>query len=401
MPLVCEQVHLPTRSLMIVMMICHYDDTNSIGGLEKQARLLSRALRSSGHDVVVLASTRKLFRARWTDDDGIPVRYFWTYTTPQVSGRHLPAALLWAIQLLFWVFLNRSRISLLHCHQIRIQAFVAAIAAKLWKIPSILKSAVGGTGADIGAIGSRKYFGPAGRRFIIRNTDTFIAITATIRHDLLSYGVPDNRIRIVPNGIEFKQPRKTGAAPEVRARRGIFLGRLAPDKNPLQLAIAAVDVARADGFQVDFYGRGCFQAKLEATLRMAGNPAVAYKGWVTDPGSVLRNYGYVLLPSSAEGLSNAMIEAMANGVVPIAAKISGFVDHIVHGHNGFFFEGIDHSSLVHGLEMIAAISTDRWCAISSSAQDYAKSRFDLSAVCSEYLALYAGLASARRTVIRI
>ena len=176
---------------MIVMLICHYDDTNSMGGLEKQARLLSRVLRSSGYDVVVLASTRKLFRAGWTYDDGIPVRYFWTYTTPQVSGRHLPAALLWAIQLLIWIFLNRSKISVLHCHQIRIHAFVAAIASKLWKIPSILKSAVGGTGADISAIGSRKYFGPAGRRFIIRNTNVFIAITPTIRNDLLFYGVPE------------------------------------------------------------------------------------------------------------------------------------------------------------------------------------------------------------------
>ena len=124
------------------------DDTNSMGGLEKQARSLSRALWSSGHDVVVLASTRQLFRTGWTYDDGIPVRYFWTYTTPQVSGRHLPAALIWAIQLLIWIFLNRSKISVLHCHQIRIHAFVASISSKLWKIPSILKSAVGGTGAD-------------------------------------------------------------------------------------------------------------------------------------------------------------------------------------------------------------------------------------------------------------
>ena len=111
---------------MIVMMICHYDDTNPMGGLEKQARLLSRGLRSSGYNVVVLASTRELFRAGWTYDDGVPVRYFWTYTTPQVSGRHLPAALLWAIQILIWIFLNRSKVSVLHCHQIRIHAFIAA-----------------------------------------------------------------------------------------------------------------------------------------------------------------------------------------------------------------------------------------------------------------------------------
>ena len=385
---------------MIVMMICHSDDTNSNGGLEKQARLLARALRSKGQDVIVLASTRRLSRARWTDQGGIPVRYFWTYTTPQVSGRHLPAALLWAIQILLWIFLNRSRISLLHCHQIRIHAFVSAIARKLWKIPAVLKPAVGGAGADINAIGSRKYFGPPGRRFIIRNTDTFIATTDTIRNDLVAYGVPDDRIRMVPNGIELTDTSKTGAAPEIRARRGIFLGRLDPDKNPLLLAIAAGDVARADGFRVDFYGLGCLQEKLEATLRMARNPAVAYKGWVIDTSSVLRNYGYVLLPSSAEGLSNAMIEAMANGVVPIATRMSGFVDHIVPGHTGFFFDGIDRPSLVHGLRMISSLPTEQWCRISASVRDYARRRFDLGVVCSEYLALYASLSSKRRSGTR-
>ena len=189
-PPLCEQVDFGRRSFMIVMMICHYDDTNPMGGLEKQARLLSRGLRSSGYNVVVLASTRQFFRAGWTCDDGVPVRSFWTYTTPQVSGRHLPAALVWAIQILIWIFLNRSKVSVLHCHQIRIHAFIAATASRLWRIPSILRSAVGGTGADIRAIGSRKYFGPVGRRFIIRNTDVFIAITPAIKDDLLLYGVP-------------------------------------------------------------------------------------------------------------------------------------------------------------------------------------------------------------------
>lgn len=378
---------------MIVMMICHYDDTNPMGGLEKQARLLSRALRSNGDDVVVLASTRKLLRMGWTCDDGVPVRYFWTYTTPQVSGRHLPAALFWAMQLLIWIFLNRSKITLLHCHQIRIHAFVAAIASKLWRIPSVLKSGVGAAGADIGVIGSRKYFGSGGRQFIVRNTDIFIATTGTIRDDLLFYGVSDSRIRTVPNGTEFGRSFEAGAAPELRARRGIFLGRLAPDKNPVQLARAAAIVARADGLQIDFYGSGDLQEKLEATLRMADNQAVMYKGWVGDVDAVLRNYGYVLLPSSAEGLSNAMIEAMANGVVPVAARISGFRDHIVPGYNGFLFDGVDHFSLVRGLELVAAIPVERWRVISSSAREYARSRFDLDLVCRKYLRLYADLTS--------
>jgi hypothetical protein len=109
-----------------VMMICHYDDTNASGGLEAQARLLSRTLRSTGENVIVLGSTRRLSRARWSDDHGVPVRLFWTYASPQVSGRYLPASIIWAFQLLVWIALNRSKIEVLHCHQIRIHAFVSA-----------------------------------------------------------------------------------------------------------------------------------------------------------------------------------------------------------------------------------------------------------------------------------
>jgi glycosyltransferase involved in cell wall biosynthesis len=198
----------------------------------------------------------------------------------------------------------------------------------------------------------------------------------------------------VPNGVELKT-NESGAASEVRARRCISLARLAPDKNVLSLAIAAAEVAGGGDFHVDFYGRGCLQEELENTLRLASNPAVSYKGWVKDTSSVLPNYGYVLLPSKAEGLSNAMIEAMANGVVPIATRLSGFVDHIIPGQNGFFFESDNCDAIKRGLRMIAAIPTEEWNVLSSAARDYAKRCFDLRMVCSEYIALYLALTSTR------
>src|SRR5437879_2078575 len=104
----------------IVMMICHYDDTNPNGGLEKQARLLSHTLRAAGEDVVMLASTRNWSRAGWMDDLGVPVRFFWTYASPQISGRYLPAALIWAFQLFAWIVYHRAKIAVIHGHQIRI-----------------------------------------------------------------------------------------------------------------------------------------------------------------------------------------------------------------------------------------------------------------------------------------
>jgi len=379
---------------LVVMIICHYDDTNSSGGLEKQARLLSHSLRAAGENVVMLASTRKWSRAGWRDDHGVPVRFFWTYASPQISGRYLPAALIWAFQLLFWIVCHHPRISLIHGHQIRIHAFVAAFARKLFGIPAILKSGTGGAGADIRAIGSRKYLGSPGRNFIIRNTDCFIATTKSVEDDLLAFSVPGKNIRLIPNGLAMTAPL-AGAAPQLRARRALFLGRLARDKNAPALAQAAAKVAHKDSLIVHFYGRGSELEQLEAIIANSGNPAVAYRGFVSDTEIILLEYGYLLLPSSAEGLSNAMLEAMSQGVVPIATRVSGCIDHITPGVTGFFFDGTDQASLIRGLKVTEELSVEQWRAMSNSARAYARQRFDLSELTKSYKELYTELTHSR------
>tara|TARA_R110002124_G_scaffold93182_4_gene236724 strand:+ start:837 stop:1973 length:1137 start_codon:yes stop_codon:yes gene_type:complete len=372
------------------MMICHYDDTNSSGGLDKQARLLSRTLRAAGEDVVMLASTRKWSRAGWVMDEGVRVRYFWTFNTPQIAGRHLPAALLWAAQLFVWIAWNRAAIDVLHCHQIRIHAFAAALARKLFTIPSILKSATGGAGADIITIGSHKYFGGSGRRFVIRHTDTFIATTQTVIDDLETYGVPSEKIALIPNGLELA-PLSVGKGSEYRSGRALFLGRLGPDKNTPALADAAAQVAGEGQLQVDFYGRGREQALLEETIERNGNKAVSYRGWTSDPTPVLLDYGYLLLASNAEGLSNSMIEAMSQGVVPVATRVSGCVDHITEGKTGFFFDGVNREALVTALEKIKTISENEWAELSANVSRYARERFDIGMISAAYRTLYARL----------
>lgn len=373
---------------MIVMMICHYDDTNSSGGLDKQARLLSRTMRAAGQEVVMLASTRKWARAGWTHDEGVPVRYFWTYASPQVSGRYLFAALIWAVQLMLWVFWNRRKISILHCHQIRIHAFVAAIASKFLSIPSVLKSATGGAGADIKAISSRKYFGLRGGRFIVKNATSFIATTHSIEEDLTAFGVPQQKICIIPNGLRLP-PHDQTTPDRARASRALFLSRLAPDKNAPVLALAALDWTAKNGCNVDFWGAGIMRKQLEAAIATGGEQSrVRFCGYAANPSEVLNQYGYLLLASNAEGLSNSMLEAMAHGVVPVTTKVSGCIDHIIPGVSGFFFDGVEQCSLLNGLRHLDQVTIEEWQAMSQRVKDYAYAHFDIDKVVDAYIKLY-------------
>lgn len=377
----------------VVHIVCHYDSTNSSGGLDKQARLLTRCLKTGGEPVIVLASTRKMSRAGWSADGEVPIRFFWTYHSPQISGRYFPAAIVWAAQLLAWVCKNRRRIAVIHIHQLRIHAFVAALARKLFGIPIILKSAVGGAGADIRVIGSRKYFGPPGRKFVAKAGDVFVATTASIREDLLRSGVPADRIKVIPNGVRLPNVEQDAAAPAAeRVRRCVFLGRLAPDKNPVALARAAAKIAN-ENFIVDFYGAGRLQEKLQAAILESGNPWISYRGFVADPGQILPHYGWLLLPSSGEGLSNAMIEAMAHGVVPVTTRVSGCIDHIEDGTSGFFFSGITLDALGEALTKLTHVSAEQWSAMSNRVASHAFQAFDIGAVAATYRKLYAELSS--------
>ena len=387
-----ERAHREQDVPVIAMIVCHFDDTNPIGGLEKQTKLLSQELRRRGKNVVILSSTRKMERARWSSDDGVDVRLFWTYASPQISGRYLPAALLWALQLLIWVVLNRRRIALIHCHQIRIHAFVAAFASKLFAIPSVLKSATGGSGADIVAIGSRKYFGDRGRRFLTRHASRFIATTNSIGDDLQQHQVNPEKIVVIPNGVVPASATTAPApTPPDRFRRCLFLGRLASDKNPLPLAEAATVMMTRLGMSLDIYGEGDQRDALVRLLVQRPERGVAYLGHVDEPASILPSYGWLILPSDAEGLSNAMIEAMMQGVVPLATRVSGCIDHIVPGRTGYFLEGVDTGSIAGGIEAIARVGKDQWTEMSERVKAYAAATFTMEAVGARYEALYRDL----------
>jgi glycosyltransferase involved in cell wall biosynthesis len=231
-----------------------------------------------------------------------------------------------------------------------------------------------------------------GRRFIVRNTDRFVATTNSIVEDLLHYDVDRSKVVVIPNGLRLP-PLMSGEHPPHRARKALFLGRMAADKNPLALARAALDVAMVRGVSVDFWGRGDLQSELQNVIAAAGQQAnVRYCGFTDDPGSLLGQYGFLLIASAAEGLSNSMLEAMAHGVVPVATRVSGCIDHIIPGVTGFYLEGTDHDSLVTGLKQVAEVQFEDWLAMSQNVQTYAYERFDMQNVVQSYLALYADLA---------
>jgi glycosyltransferase involved in cell wall biosynthesis len=86
-----------------------------------------------------------------------------------------------------------------------------------------------------------------------------------------------------------------------------------------------------------------------------------------------------------------MIEAMLHGVVPVATRVSGCVDHIAAGVSGFFLDGVDDRALQAGLTRILATDIETWKMMSRNARAHAAAQFDIQHVAGRYQTLYRGL----------
>ncbi len=101
------------------------------------------------------------------------------------------------------------------------------------------------------------------------------------------------------------------------------------------LNVLARDRWRDRPLDVDFYGEGPMERGLQAMARYLGLSNVRFHGQVPDITAVWRDHHALLLPSRAEGLALAQVEAMRCGRPPIVADAGGARELIDDGIEGF------------------------------------------------------------------
>ncbi len=113
-----------------------------------------------------------------------------------------------------------------------------------------------------------------------------------------------------------------------RARRLVSTSQLNPDKGHADLFRALARLA-AEGldFRLDMAGEGSAAADLRAlaeALGIAGR--LTFHGFAASVRPVLRAAEVFVLPSRSEGLPNTLLEAMAEGLAPVARAVGGVAE---------------------------------------------------------------------------
>ena len=158
----------------------------------------------------------------------------------------------------------------------------------------------------------------------LANCDGVIIFSAAQRVMLRELGVPDRVIRVIPNGVDIDKysPGASDRLAVFDAQRIFsYVGRIDPEKNVDELLAAFVASSPPPGLKLVVVGGGAEKRRLERRHR--GDPVV-FTGTITDEAeriAVLRASDAFFLPSDVEGLSLAMLEAMACGVATVATDV--------------------------------------------------------------------------------
>lgn len=159
---------------------------------------------------------------------------------------------------------------------------------------------------------------------------------------------------ILPNSLNpaFIRPRFAGE----REKKIVSVGRMDANKNhEMQLRAFAALRNKYPEYELVIYGDGELRGYIEETARKLGiGERVFLPGVVPDVAARIERASLFLLTSYSEGVSNALIEALALGLPVIATDVpSGGTEELMeNGKNGLVIPAGDLAALTEAMDRL-------------------------------------------------
>ena len=360
------------------------------GGLQQQARRVALRMRRGSIPVTLVTHTREPMPRPRPQDRALPTRWL-----------RAPNQWAFAAELFRWLYRHRAAYDVVHVHGFGLESFAALAARAVTRKPVVIKPSTAGKGTKLDVYARLTRWLPFLPALVWRKVDAWVSISEQTRGDLLRLGVPSSRIADIPNGVNTEVFRP--ADPERRAQLRAMLGaepgdvvfctaaRLSPHKR-VDLVVRAflALLPRYPRARLWVLGHGEQYEELRALA--AGSPGgerVTFMGHVKPWGVIrcLQAADVFVLVSLWEGLSNALLEAMACGLAPVVTDVSGMADVVRHEVTGVVVPPDDQLAVE---EAFAALLDDprRREALGAAAAEFVVREYGLDTTVARLLALY-------------
>lgn len=254
-----------------------------------------------------------------------------------------------------WIRKNGHKFDVMHVLSIHHIGFMPAYwMIKIHGTPAYIKIQMSGAGFNSGSILS-KLFGLARHRIKVSNDiDGYIAISDTIRNNLIDASIHPDKIHFIPNGVNtgifkpvdlsFKSKIRKELSIEERFTVLYVGGR--SERKGTSLIVDACRLLHEKGYDFNLLIVGPDREDGNESLKISDiislcpqlEEKVILINFTPDVLKYYQSSDIFILPSRNEGMSNSLLEALSCGLPSIVTPVSGSKDLVVDGWNGFFID---------------------------------------------------------------
>lgn len=224
-----------------------------------------------------------------------------------------------------------------------------------------------------------------------------IAVSHIVRQELIEeIGIPARKVALIHNGIHLT----SAPAGDLTAKRHqlgllpddlvlVAVGRLAEIKNyRLLLEALARAIREAPTLKLIMVGDGPERSNLEATVaRLGVSERVHLLGERADVGDWLALGDVFVLPSYYEGISIALLEAMAAGLPAVVTRVGGNPEVVADRESGLLVDSGDTEGFARALVVMFREPPLRK-AMGQAARARVEKDFDLMKAVGRYEEIY-------------
>lgn len=334
-----------------------------VGGYERAAERLSAELVRLGHEVTVISERRDRSWPAREQQDGVMVRRLRCIYRPHFHQVTSLAAFA------LFLFTQGWRFNVWHIHQYGSHAVLAVVLGKLLHRPVVLKLTSSKDQGIQQVSVDMPLAGPA--RAWLQEIDAVVATTRETRAEAQAFGIQDDRVYVVGNGVDTQifHPRSDNERLGIRRQLRVdadgivvFVGRLSKEKNPDGL-LRAWQMALPNlpaGWKLVLVGDGPMRGELEALVDEERiRDTVLFTGMQTNVEYWLGAADVYVLASHREGLSNTLLEAMASGLPVVSTRVSGVRETVEEVGAGLVVDVGQKDQLANALIQLANDSSLR------------------------------------------
>lgn len=373
-----------------------------VGGAERIMASLATELASRDLDVTLLTAQ---WQTQWPAE--LHYRGVSVIRLPNPPQRFW-GTLAYMRALTRWLRENPDHYDLVYVSMLKHDAY-AALRAVGERVPVVLRAEGAGHSGDCRWQQSANFGRWIRRR--CQKAEALVAPSRAIEAELVAAGYPRQRVHFVPNGVPLAPPGDATQKAEARAALAAAspLLQLAPAA-PLAVYTGRLDQAKGLDTLLDAWelvaprlpkarlwlaGEGPYRKALEEQIETRGLLGrVVLAGVFDTVDELLAAADLFVLPSREEGMSLALLEALAAGVPVVASDIPGNRQLIAHGQQGLLVPLDDATALASTLLQI--LKDPLWAAgLAAAGRALVEQQFSLATMADAHLALFDDLLRSR------